>query len=136
MIDGLFSKTATDGQKFRGFMIFQRFLNGFANDNQKSAVKDLFSRNLMKCLINQASKEDRYLHRAALKSLKSVEMVVEADTTFLIPALKELIGQWGAYDFDHRTNTKTIERLLQFATPKTIETILSMLREPIINMKE
>ncbi|KAI1749444.1 DNA polymerase phi-domain-containing protein [Xylaria castorea] len=133
--DGLFSKNASDGQKFRGFMIFQKYLHGFASVD-KSLVKELFTRNLMKCLINQAAKEDRYLHRAALKTLHSVEKAVEANPELLIPTLKELIGKSGFYDFDQRTASKTLENLLQWVTPANSKKILKLLREPVLNLKD
>ncbi|KAI1338613.1 DNA polymerase phi-domain-containing protein, partial [Xylariaceae sp. FL0016] len=133
--DGLYSKNASDGQKFRGFMIFQKFFSGLV-EQDKSLVKELFSRNFMRCLVNQASKEDRYLHRAALKSLQCVEKAVEAAPDLLITVLKELMGKFGGYDFDQRTNTKTIENLLQWATPRNSKKVLTLLREPVLDIKE
>ncbi|GAW26991.1 putative DNA polymerase V [Rosellinia necatrix] len=132
--DGLFSKNASEGQKFRGFMIFQKYLHSFASVD-KALVKELFSRNLMKCLINQAAKEDRYLHRAALKTLQSMEKVVETHSELLIPILKELMGKSGLYDFDQRTATKTIEGILQWVTPANSKKTLKLLREPVLNLE-
>ncbi|KAI0176487.1 DNA polymerase phi-domain-containing protein [Hypoxylon sp. FL1284] len=133
--DGLFSKTASDAQKFRGFMIFQKFLQGLATENEK-LVKELFTRNLLKCLINQAAKEDRYLHRAALKSLQSIEKAVQTSPELLVPVLKQLLGKHGAYDFDQRTNTKTIESLFQWVTSADANSVLKLLREPAVALKE
>lgn len=116
-------------------MIFQKYLHGFASVD-KSLVKELFTRNLMKCLINQAAKEDRYLHRAALKALQSIEKVVEAHHDLLIPILKVLMGKFGLYDFDQRTASKTLENLLQWVTPDNSKRVLKLLREPILNLKE
>lgn len=116
-------------------MIFQKYLHGLASVD-RSLVKELFTRNLMKCLINQAAKEDRYLHRAALKTLQSIEKVVEAHPELLVPVLKELIGTFGLYDFDQRTASKTIESLLQWATPANSKKILKLLRDPVLNLKE
>lgn len=86
----------------------------------------------MKCLMNQAAKEDRYLHRAALKSLQSTEKAVQASPELLLPILKELLGKRGTYDFDQRTNTKTIESLLQWATPTNVTSVLKFLRDPVV----
>lgn len=116
-------------------MIFQKYLYGFAAVD-KSLVKELFTRNLMKCLINQAAKEDRYLHRAALKALQSMEKAVEAYPELLIPILKELTGKFGLYDFDQRTATKTIEGILQWVTPANSRKTLKLLREPILNLEK
>ncbi|KAI0508628.1 DNA polymerase phi-domain-containing protein [Xylaria bambusicola] len=133
--DGLFSKNASDGQKFRGFMLFQKYIHGLASVD-KSLVKELFTRNLMKCLINQAAKEDRYLHRAALKTLQSMEKAVETHPELLVIILKELIGKYGLYDFDQRTASKTIENLLQWVTPNNSKKVLKLLREPVMNLKD
>lgn len=116
-------------------MIFQKYLHGLASVD-KSLVKELFTRNLMKCLINQAAKEDRYLHRAARKALQSIEKAVEAHPELLIPILKELIGKFGLYDFDQRTASRTIESLLQWVPPSSSKKILKLLREPVLNLKE
>jgi DNA polymerase phi len=107
-------------------MIFQKMLEG-ATDSP-FIVSTLFSKNLMVCLMNQASKEDRYLHRAALKALKGIEAVVEAAPHLLPTVLKELLGKQGAYNFDQRTNTKTVDRLLQHTTPTTVKPVLKILQ--------
>ncbi|KAI0482397.1 DNA polymerase phi-domain-containing protein [Xylariaceae sp. FL0804] len=133
--DGLFSKNASDGQKFRGFMIFQRYLPGLVSKD-KSLASALFTRNFMKCLINQAAKEDRYLHRAAMRSLQSMEKTVESSPEILTTILQELIGKFGVYDFDQRTNTKTVENLLQWATSSNAKKVLKLLREPVVTVKE
>ncbi|KAI1204243.1 DNA polymerase phi-domain-containing protein [Annulohypoxylon truncatum] len=133
--DGLFSKNASDAQKFRGFVIFQKFLQGFASDKPNLA-RELFTRNLMKCLMNQAAKEDRYLHRAALKSLQSMEKAVQASPELLLPVLKEVLGKHGAYDFDQRTSTKTVESLLQWVTPDDAKNVLKLLRDPVVIAKD
>lgn len=86
--------------------------------------------------MNQAAKEDRYLHRAALKSIQSIEKAVQASPELLLPALKELLGKHGVYDFDQRTNTKTIENLLQWASPSNAKAILKFLQDPIVIVKE
>jgi DNA polymerase phi len=116
-------------------MLFQKYLPSFASVD-KSFVKELFTRNFMKCLMNQAAKEDRYLHRAALKTLQSIEKAVETYPELLIPVLKELIGKFGLYDFDQRTASKTIESLLQWVTPTNSKKSLKLLREPVLNLKE
>ncbi|RYP91250.1 hypothetical protein DL770_002642 [Monosporascus sp. CRB-9-2] len=133
--DGLFSKNASEGQKFRGFMIFRKFLDGLRLGHQ-SLAKELFTRNFMICLMNQAAKEDRYLHLAAMKTLKSIEQCVEQSPELLLPVLQELLGKFGTYNFDQRTNSKTVEKLLQWVTPENAEAILKLLREPVVITKK
>ena len=107
-------------------MIFQKILEG--STDSPSIVSNLFSKNLVVCLMNQAAKEDRYLHRAAVKALKGIEAVVEKAPPLLPTILKELLGKHGAYNFDQRTNTKTVEKLLQYTTPATVKSVLKLLQ--------
>ncbi|KAK7908427.1 hypothetical protein PG985_015730 [Apiospora marii] len=134
--DGLFSKNATEQQKFRGLMIFQKFLHGFAALKSNSSIKALFSKNLMRCLINQSAKEDRYLHRAATKSLKIIEGIVESEPASLLPILEELLGKNGAYDFDQQTHQSTVEKILQHVTSDNVEDVLEFLKAPVVVVKE
>ncbi|KAK8050433.1 hypothetical protein PG994_012163 [Apiospora phragmitis] len=134
--DGLFSKNATEQQKFRGLMIFQRFLQAFSAQKSNSPIKALFSKNLMRCLINQSAKEDRYLHRAATKSLKIVEGIVETEPVTLLPILEELLGKNGAYDFDQQTHQSTVEKILQYVTSDNVKAVLKFLRDPVVVVKE
>ncbi|KAK4200206.1 DNA polymerase phi-domain-containing protein [Triangularia verruculosa] len=124
--EGFFSKNSSDSQKFSGFMIFQKMLEGALNC--EFIVKILFSKNLMACLMNQAAKEDRYLHRAAIKALKALEAAAQHNPTWLPTILKGLFGKYGAYNFDQRTNTKTIDRILQHTTSDTIKPVLKVLQ--------
>ena len=133
-IDGLFSKNATDGQKFKGFMVFQKMLVGLVD--QHSKLETLFSKNFTLCLMNQAAKEDRYLHRAATKALKSVESTVASNPTALPAVLRSLLGGNGSYVFDQRTNSKTIDRLLQNITPENEKTCLKVIRQPISKLSQ
>lgn len=110
--DSFFSKMASDHQKFSGFMIFQKMLEDGAACS--FIVDKIFSKNLMVCLMNQAAREDRFLHRAALKALKAVESTAQKEPSVVQPILRHLLGKAGAYNFDQRTNTKTVERVLQY----------------------
>lgn len=109
--DSFFSKMASDHQKFSGFMIFQKMLEDGAACS--FIVDKIFSKNLMVCLMNQAAREDRFLHRAALKALKAIESTAQKEPSVIQPILRHLLGKSGAYNFDQRTNTKTVEKVLQ-----------------------
>lgn len=128
-LDGFFSKNATDGQKFKGFMVFQKMLEGLVD--QKSKVDKLFSKNLLSCLMNQAAKEDRYLHRAAVKALKAIENTVAAHPKSLTTVLRNLLTGNGVYAFDQRTSSKTIDRLLQHSSSISEKRILEVLQLPL-----
>ncbi|KAK3393469.1 DNA polymerase phi-domain-containing protein [Podospora didyma] len=124
--EGFFSKSSSDSQKFSGFMIFQKMLEGAADCT--FIVATIFSKNFMACMMNQASVEDRYLHRAALKALKAIEAATERESSYLTTILKQLLGNHGAYNFDQRTSTKTVDKLLQQTTPATLKSVLKTLQ--------
>ncbi|KAJ6445979.1 DNA polymerase V [Purpureocillium lavendulum] len=132
--DGLFSKNATDGQKFKGFMVFQKLLEALVS--QRDKLKCLFTKNFMTCLINQAAKEDRYLHRAAVKALRAIESVVSQHSDTLPTILGSLLGSNGAYNFDQRTSTKTIDKLLQNINRDNAEDSLVVIRQPLATLKK
>ncbi|KAK2067159.1 hypothetical protein P8C59_000918 [Phyllachora maydis] len=118
-----FSRKASENQKFSGFMVFQKFLEG----GSAFIIESIFSEKFLSCLMNQAAKEDRYLHRAAIKALKAIETKVEQSPVLLEIVLKALLGERGAYNFDERTNTKTIDRLLYFARPEDSKNVLEII---------
>lgn len=127
---GFFSKTATEPQKFTGFMIFQKFLeSGLSHPH---IVHNLFTQNLITCLINQAAKQDRYLHRAAVKALKAIERAAETNRDVVPVIIPFLIGKYGVYNFDQKTNTKTVEKLLQYTKPKHALDVVKTLRQCIL----
>lgn len=132
--DGLFSKQATDGQKFKGFTVFQKFLESYAT--HPALLQILFSKNLMTSLMNQAAKEDRYLHRAAIKTLKAIEAAVSSQPPTLVPVLENLLTKNGIYNFDQRTNTKTIDRLLQNFNLENDKGCLKIIQSPIAGLSQ
>ncbi|KAJ4858698.1 DNA polymerase phi domain-containing protein [Trichoderma breve] len=132
--DGLFSKQATDGQKFKGFTVFQKFLEGCVVHH--SLLQILFSKNLMTSLMNQAAKEDRYLHRAAIKTLKAIEVAVSSHPSALVPVLESLLSRNGAYNFDQRTSTKTVDKLLQNFNLENDKGTLKIIQAPIASLSQ
>ncbi len=72
----------------------------------------LFSQNFMRCLINHISHEDRFLHRAADRCIKSLLQAVEENGDITTTVLPRLISDNGVYNFDQVTKTKTVDRLL------------------------
>jgi DNA polymerase phi len=123
--DSFFSKTASDHQKFSGFMIFQKMLEDGATCS--FVVDKVFSKNLMVCLMNQAAREDRFLHRAAMKALRAIETTAQKEPSIIKPILSHLLGKNGAYNFDQRTNSKTVEKVLQFTRSSDGPAVIKLL---------
>jgi DNA polymerase phi len=115
-------------------MVFQKFLEGLPNKPAK--LQFIFSKNLMSCLMNQAAKEDRYLHRAAVKALKAIEAVTAAVPGCLVTVLENLLGQNGSYNFDQRTATKTIDRLLQHSNKQNRSAVFDVIQQPIQSLTD
>ncbi|CAH0049553.1 unnamed protein product [Clonostachys solani] len=130
--DHLFSNNATDGQKYKGFMVFQKYLTSLVD--YPSFLESLFTKNLMTCLLNQAANKDRYLHRAAIKTLKVLENTVSEHPSTLVPVLKNLISENGVYNFDQRTNTKTVAKLLQSVNEQNGAACLEIIQIPIAKL--
>lgn len=90
----------------------------------------------MTSLMNQAAKEDRYLHRAAIKTLKAIEAAVSSQPSNLVPVLENLLSKNGIYNFDQRTNTKTIDRLLQNFNLENDKGCLKIIQSPIVGLSQ
>ena len=104
--------------------------------DQPGKLESLFSKNFMTCLMNQAAKEDRFLHRAAIKALKSLEGIVASRPASLVIVLKNLLFKNGSYNFDQRTNTKTVDRLLQNINQENEKECFNILRQPLAKLKQ
>ena len=113
-------------------MVFQKFLETLRSEGEM--VRCLFTKHLMACLMNQAAKEDRYLHRAAIKALKAVEGCVSAEPKALPVVLECLLGENGAYNFDQRTNTKTVDKLMNSISMETEQAVLQVIKHPITSL--
>ncbi|CZR50234.1 related to DNA polymerase V [Phialocephala subalpina] len=126
--ENLFSSTASRERKFWGFLLFQRVVEDAQSFGK--LLPSVFSHNLVRCLINHVQDEDRFLHRAADKSLKVLIQAAEAKPKLLETFLPHLISGNGNYNFDRITNTKTIERLLALVNEKTATSVIEILVKP------
>lgn len=78
----------------------------------EATLAALFSPNLMRTLINQSKKEDRYLHSAALAVLKSIPTKAQQDPLTAPALFAALTSKTGNIDLDRVTKTKTLEQIL------------------------
>jgi DNA polymerase phi len=72
----------------------------------------IFSKNMLRCLVNQLTEQERFLHRMAERALKAIQTKGTSDSDFAAAAIKGLIGPYGTINFDQITKTKTVEKLL------------------------
>jgi DNA polymerase phi len=88
----------------------------------------------VRCLINHIQEKDRFLNRAADKSLKVLIRSVETDPKLLVIILPRIIGGYGTYNFDKITKTKTVEKLLGLTDDKNAIAVIKTLLEPALSV--
>ncbi|KAI1933839.1 DNA-directed DNA polymerase [Ophidiomyces ophidiicola] len=125
--NGLFSAASSEERKYWGFLAFMKVVNNAPIE----AAKSIFTKNLVRCLVNQLSVEDRYLHRVAQKAAKSIQTRGANDSEFTISALRGLTGPAGIINFDQVTKTKTIEKLISDAPFDNIGQVIIFLQDLI-----
>lgn len=79
--------------------------------------------------MNQLAVEDRYLHRMATKSAKSIQARVSKDPGFAAAAVNGLMGSAGSVNFDQVTKTKTVEKIVVEANFNALKKIVPMLEK-------
>ena len=128
MADNLFSSAASHERKSWGLKLFANLLV----DIQKQAIPAIFSPNLMRTLINQSRKEDRFLHAAALNTLKAVQFRVQQEPSTALPMFVSLTARNGTIEFDKLTKTKTLEQILLSADDEALRKIVRHLASLIL----
>ena len=120
--NGLFAAAASEERKYWGFQLFFKVLDQAPQD----LVSFVFTKNLVRCLINQLANEDRYLHRMAVKAAKSIQARVSKEPEFAAAAVNGLMGPTGSINFDQVTKTKTIDKIVTEANPEALKHIVSL----------
>lgn len=85
---------------------------------------------MIRCLTNQLSDGDRYLHRTALRALKVVHSKVENEPSMAHYAIAGFTRN-GTYDFDQAAKTKTISRLFADADSDALDQVIEMIHQAI-----
>lgn len=82
----------------------------------------LFTRKFIRCLANQLASNERYLNRAAEKTIKTIFNRVEWDPSAAYAPLTGLSGTApdGALSFDQLSKTKTVDRLIALADDSSL----------------
>lgn len=90
----------------------------------------------MRCLINQSQVKDRFLNRAAEKSIKTIINITQSNPGLLPKILSQLIGGHGTYQFDKVTKTKTVSQLLDLITEDNYEGTITVLEKIANDIQE
>ena len=104
-------------------------------ENNENLLKVVFSPNFMRCLINNLSQEDRFLNRAAQKSLKVITQIVDERPSSMPLIISGLVDGNGVYNFDQVTKTKTIEKLLSQADGENAREAFRAMYLPVVKME-
>lgn len=70
IVDGFFSSSSSLERKYRGFQLFNLFLPQLPAE----LIKYLFTDNFMRSLVNHSSSGDRYLNKAAKKTVSTTSL--------------------------------------------------------------
>lgn len=132
-IETLFAASSSEERKYWGFLLFQRII-------PKAPVKvlsNVFTKNLMRCLINQLASPDRYLHRAAERSTKAILARARSNPNTRAPVLKALLDPAiGDINFDKITKTKTVEALTCMIDDPVFEQVVEIYEDLILRPGE
>ncbi|KAH6576021.1 hypothetical protein BASA83_010212 [Batrachochytrium salamandrivorans] len=115
--------TTTHGRKYVGFQVFQIILQA-ASEKQ---IPLLFTPNFLRCLINNLSNKDNYLHKQAQQTAVLLSTVANEKPLTALPLMLQLLGKNGNLRFDSVTKTKTVENLLLALNTDQIESYLDFL---------
>ncbi|KAF2478113.1 uncharacterized protein BDR25DRAFT_207690 [Lindgomyces ingoldianus] len=124
----LLSSTASHERKSWAFKLFAKLITSAPT----WAIPSLFSPNMMRSLVNQSKKGERFLHAAALASLKAIQFRVEREPSSAAPIFLALTSKNGNLDFDKITRTKTLEQIMLSADDPTLATIVRQLESLVL----
>lgn len=133
--NGLFHTSSSAERKALGFQVLAMAINSAP----VSLLRQLFTPNLTRCIINQRAGSQRYLFDAAKAALNSVIARAKQDPSATAGLIQGLIEE-GAANFDQATKTKTIETLLAQSSPEALSEIVSfvqkLMRKPNVKQGE
>ncbi|EED22061.1 DNA polymerase V, putative [Talaromyces stipitatus ATCC 10500] len=125
--DGLFAAASSDERKYWGFLLFMKIIE----EGTLHRTEAIFTKNVVRCLMNQLAVEDRYLHRMAVKAVKTIQKRVSKEAAFASVAVKGLLGHSGSLQFDQITKVKTVEKIVLEADPESLKEIIQRLERLI-----
>ncbi|EHA19412.1 hypothetical protein ASPNIDRAFT_47847 [Aspergillus niger ATCC 1015] len=120
--NGLFASSSSEERKYWGFLLFNKVIN----DSPLNLASLVFTKNLVRCLMNQLAVEDRYLHRMAVKVAKAVQARVSKEPEFAAASVRGLMGSTGSVNFDQATKTKTVEKVVAEANLDALKQIVPL----------
>lgn len=127
--EALFATSSSEERKYWGFLLFQQM----TPTAPVNVLPDLFTINLMRCLTNQLASPERYLHRAAEKSIKAILAKAHSNPNARAPILKALLDPvTGDINFDKISKTKTVETLTSLIDDPAFEQVVDIYEDLIL----
>ncbi|KAF2204935.1 hypothetical protein GQ43DRAFT_453433 [Delitschia confertaspora ATCC 74209] len=124
----LFASSSSHERKSWGFKLLAKLVTSAP----RWTIPALFSPNLTRSLINQSKDGDRFLHAAALASLKAIKARAQNEPASAASLFIALTSKHGVIDFDKLTKTKTLEQIVQSADDDALEKIVDHLHTLIL----
>jgi DNA polymerase phi len=128
--ESLFSSSSSEERKFWGFLFFLKSLDRVSTPENLAVM---FSKNLMRCMINQLADAERYLNKAAAKTSRALIAKAEAAAWMAPVIFKQLVANNGTPNFDNLTKTKTVDKVICSADESGLVQIVEELRNVILN---
>lgn len=119
----LFANKSSPERKYWGFEVFMKFLSELGLEE----INHLFTPNLMRCLVNQASQPDRMLNKLSTKVIRTITEIASNDPK-KVPVLIRCLTDnslHGSWNFDLLTKSKCIDSLIgSFNSKENTEEII------------
>jgi DNA polymerase phi len=128
--ESLFSSSSSEERKFWGFLFFLKSLDRVSTPENLAVM---FSKNLMRCMINQLADAERYLNKAAAKTSRALIAKAEAAVWMSPVIFKQLVANNGTPNFDNLTKTKTVDKVICSTDESGLVQIVDELRNVILN---
>ena len=128
-VQALFASSSSEERKYWGFLLLQRTISNVPVIH----LFGLFTKNVMRCLINQLASPERYLHRVAERSIKAILARARSNSVGKAPILKALLDPVnGDINFDKITKTKTVEDLISLVDDPAFEQVVEIYEDLIL----
>ncbi|KAL5392734.1 hypothetical protein DPSP01_000435 [Paraphaeosphaeria sporulosa] len=124
----LFGSSSSHERKSWGFKLFAQMIGQVP----EWTFPALFSPNFMRTLRNQTSKNDRFLHAAALLAWKAIARRAQSTPESSLPIIVELTSKNGTADFEHSSKAETLEKIALAADDNALRKIVRHLHSLLI----
>ncbi|KAF9733308.1 hypothetical protein PMIN06_007512 [Paraphaeosphaeria minitans] len=124
----LFGSSSSHERKSWGFKLFAQMIGQVP----EWTFPALFSPNFMRTLRNQTSKNDRFLHAAALLAWKAIARRAQSTPESSLPIIVELTSKNGTADFEHSSKAETLEKMALAADDNVLRKIVRHLHSLLV----